>query len=97
MAVRPGIHLYHDAAERLIESAPVEHYVSEVAHAAAKIAADTMPYLTGAHARAVFATDDEFGSTSSTWHIVEFGSYHNRPSRAITNAAEKAGMEFDPR
>lgn len=36
-----------------------------------------------------------FGSTSSFWHLEEFGSANNPPYRTLTNAALAAGLRFE--
>lgn len=37
-----------------------------------------------------------FGSTSSDWHFVEFGTATNAPYRTLTRAAESIGIGFSP-
>lgn len=37
-----------------------------------------------------------FGSTSSVWHLVEFGTATNPPYRVLTQAAESIGVGFSP-
>jgi hypothetical protein len=36
-----------------------------------------------------------FGSTSSFWHLEEFGSINNRPYRTLTTAALTLGLRFE--
>lgn len=36
-----------------------------------------------------------FGSTSSFWHLEEFGSVNNGPYRSLTNAANSLGLRLE--
>jgi hypothetical protein len=36
------------------------------------------------------------GSTSSIWHIIEYGSVNNPAYRPLTTAVESLGIEYDP-
>lgn len=36
-----------------------------------------------------------FGSTSSFWHLEEFGSVNNGPYRSLTNAANRLGLRME--
>lgn len=61
------------------------------------------PELTGEHRENIvgYLTTDEDGNTIGhvgsllhTWHLIEFGSYHNNPSRSMTHGVEAAGIKF---
>jgi DMSO/TMAO reductase YedYZ molybdopterin-dependent catalytic subunit len=107
-AVRSTFTLFHDAAELLLkrEEGIVDH-LTRYAEAGAAEARALTPVLTGEHRDGiqVFApTTDEngepvvpFGSVVPTWHLIEFGSVHNEPSRSITKGAEAAGLDVEPR
>lgn len=83
-----------DEARRLVE---------QVTQTAVERAKAGTPVRTGAHRDAIFGTVVDgpdgkpvgvVGSTHPTWHLVEFGSINQAPSRSITNGVEQAGVEL---
>lgn len=84
-----------DAARELVESREAKAAVHDIAAEAADLARDRTPVASGAHRAAIYAADDEYGSTSSTWHLIEYGSIHNPAYRPLSSAAETVGLRFE--
>jgi hypothetical protein len=92
-----------DAASELVNGAEAVAVSLELAASAARAAREANPSEYEA-SQIVFGGpnvfDDVacgwFGSTSSIWHIMEFGSINNPPYRPLTTGAERIGLEFKP-
>lgn len=92
-----------DAVEKIVNGEDALNAALELAYRAASIAREINPSATDAalidHGGPI---DDDgvvsawFGSSSSIWHIIEFGSVNNPPYRPLTSAAEAIGLRFDP-
>ena len=104
----PGVYFANDdAAAELVSSDEALAAVTAITKAAAVIAKESTPVVTGEHRDAIFAGEAVvdpttgaatgiLGSTSSTWHLVEFGSVNNPAYRSMTHGAEAAGLTFVP-
>lgn len=92
-----------DAADDIVTGELAVNAAIEVAAHAAEAAKAANPSARVA-AETVFGgpIDDDgipagyFGSTSSIWHIIEYGSINNPPYRPLTSGAERVGLRFEP-
>lgn len=89
--------------DKICTSAAAKDLCAQVAQEGADLARRDMPVDTGYEKSQIFSSDgpDEdgsatakFGSRSSTWHLVEYGSAHNVPRRVFRRAAERLGIKF---
>ena len=109
MATRPRgnryLVVFPDATERLLNQREMVSVLVKAAHACADAAKTTTPNVSGEHVAAIVTEPREtvdgipevpFGSSSSTWHLREFGSVNNPPYRPLTRAVEAVGLEFRP-
>ena len=101
MVRRASFRLENDAAEELLTSQEARSFVAEVAADAAEVAAQLTPssddkdkVVAGGYPDVDGAAAAAFGSRSSIWHILEFGSVNNPPYRPLTRAAERVGLRF---
>jgi len=100
-----------DAVEELCSDDAMREGVLEIATAAAEFARQEQDRHrdTGRHTEAIYVGEPyledvdgvqmwrcDFGSTSSTWHLMEFGSYHNPAYRPLTAGAEAVGLDYQP-
>lgn len=103
--VRVTVDINKIAAMALLVTPEAMAFVTGFAEKGASEARDNMPVHTGAERAAVISeaarlTVDGpvayFGSTSSTWHLVEYGSIHNPPYAPFRRAAESLGIKYQP-
>lgn len=92
--------------EELARSPEMRGFVSDLAQSVLERARGLAPVgmPRGAYKRSLVATPAtetsdgvtaSVGSTSSFWHLVEFGSVNNRPYRVLETAARQSGLRFE--
>lgn len=94
-----------DIAKEIMRGDEYRDFLAERLADALLAAREATPVRTGAHRDALFVTvdvDDDgvphgyLGSTSPTWHLIEFGGAFNSPSASMRTGVARAGLEYRP-
>lgn len=102
--VTTTIVIYQPIAHSLLVTNEAKAFVEGVAQECAEAAKDINPERTGRSSSQIAAYPAEvrdgvacasFGSSSPIWHILEFGSVHNQPFRALTQAAQRVCEKYE--
>lgn len=89
----------------LLTSSQALAAIGEVAAIAGHHVERAQPVKTGYHRRAIVTGGAEVtptgaaayvGTTSSTWHLLEYGSVNNPPHRPFARGIAAAGLDFEP-
>ncbi len=96
---RTYIDIDTSAAVDLLGTVQARAYVEAIAKQGAQALRDLTPtdadkVVSGGGSIVNGVATAYFGSTSSIWHIIEFGSVNNPPYRPMTQAAERIGLRF---
>lgn len=103
---RVRIDVRHHEVDRLFRTQEARHLVERAADACARAANEAAPVgATGETSRSYEGFGSEivdgvatayFGSRSSIWHIIEFGSVNNPAYRPMTKGVERVGLKYRP-
>lgn len=102
--VTTTIVIFQPIARGLLATGEAKQFVEGIAEECAVAAKEINPERTGRSSSQISAYPAEiregvacasFGSSSPIWHILEFGSVHNRPFRALTQAAQRVCDKYE--
>ena len=104
---RLRLDVFHSRVDELFQTNEARAFVAGTAVKCAKAANEAAPVGASgdtSHSYEAFGSEirdgvatSYFGTRSSIWHIIEFGSVNNPPYRPMTKAVDRVGLKFEPR